>query len=70
MKTTRINIEIPVATRKLLESLKERTGASSMTEVIRQAVSRFEVVVTAKENDSKIISIDKKSGSETELFIT
>ena len=41
----RLNLELDVQTKKRLDMLKVKTNASSLTEVIRNALHRYELVL-------------------------
>jgi hypothetical protein len=67
---TRLNLDLSAPIRQCLEQLRERTGAESLTEVIRRAIVLYDTIIT--------ISLDKKTqlilkyadGSERQVLVT
>lgn len=43
----RITLEVSIAIRERIESIRQRTGAESATEVIRRALALYDTVLTA-----------------------
>lgn len=56
------NMSLPEKTRRQLEELVERREASSMTEIVREAISLYSTVAEAVENGCEVF-IKKKDGS-------
>lgn len=52
----RLNLEISGATNELLEGLVTRSGAASCTEVIRRALSVYDVILQAQESGGEILA--------------
>lgn len=67
-KTTRLNLETSVKDRKLLERLRVKTGAYSLTEVISRALAAYDFVQHSKALGRTIVSRDF-DGKERELII-
>jgi hypothetical protein len=63
---SRLTLELPVATRALIEDLRDRTDAGSMTEVIRRAVDVFEL---ASRPDARIIVQDAEGRDVGEVWV-
>lgn len=49
MKRTRLNVEVPSLVREQLAVLLKRTAATSITEVIRRALSLYEALTARTE---------------------
>lgn len=67
-KRVRLNLEISESVRDRIEGLREESGAESLTEVIRKALSAYEFLIKHKKNKGKIILIDQNN-KEKELEI-
>lgn len=72
-KSERLNLLIPNRTRKLLEQLKERIGAASLTEIIRCALNVLDIISEAVLSGKQVIirnpsSVDSTKG-EVEIKI-
>lgn len=66
--TTRVQLELPQSSFDRLNRLKERTEASSYTEVVRKALALQHHIVTAQLAGSKVLWRDPKTGETTELI--
>ncbi|MGH8558576.1 MAG: ribbon-helix-helix protein, CopG family [Methylococcales bacterium] len=65
---TRLNLEIPEATKENLERLRNVTHAESKTEVIRRALALYDFLWSVKETGDTAI-IRSKDGKERELVL-
>jgi hypothetical protein len=64
---TRLNLEVPQS-RTELDQLVVRSGASSLTEVIRRALALYDLVLEHSEEDGKMV-LRHKDGREEVLRI-
>ena len=64
----RLNLEIPVKVRDLIEQIQQQTGAASMTEVIRRALLVLYALLQAAKNGDDLVI--KREGKETIILIT
>lgn len=64
----RLNLELSEPTRDRLERLRVATEADSMTEVIRRALSLYEMVLTASNEGAQTIRRDA-DGTERNLLV-
>ena len=64
---TRLNLEVP-RSRDQLNELVVRSGASSLTEVIRRALALYDLVLEHSEEDGKMV-LRHKDGREEVLRI-
>jgi hypothetical protein len=62
-KKVRLNLEVAPQVRRRLESLKERKGAESLTEIIRTALQIYEELEDCKDRGAKLI-IREPDGQE------
>ena len=62
----RLNLEISQAVRERLERLRERTGAETITEVIRRALALHELLLDQTDQGGEILA--RKDGHER-LFV-
>jgi hypothetical protein len=51
-----------------MEHLRDKTGADSLTEVVRRAVTVYDVLVSAWQNGSTV-TIRNKDGTEREIIL-
>ena len=58
-RSVRLNLVLPGKSAKRLENLKELTEASSLTEVIRNAIRLYEAIVLEYEKGHKVQIIDE-----------
>ena len=66
---TRLNIELPERWRLRLEQLRTVGASDSITEVVRRAVSIYDVLITAiRERGEKVI-LRSPGGAEREIII-
>lgn len=66
-KRARLSLDIDQSVRDKLDSLRKKTGAGSITEVIRRAVSVYEGVMDYHAIGGKII-LRAPNGVESTLF--
>lgn len=52
---TRLSLDVTPAVRERLRSLEERTEAGSITEVIRRALSLYDLVIEHQDEGGKIV---------------
>lgn len=64
----RLNLEISTAVRDNLTRLKESSGSSSVTDVIRQALALYDMVLTEYTNDGHVV-LKRSDGTEERLRI-
>lgn len=62
----RLNLEVSQAVRDRLESLRDASGATSLTEVIRSALSAYALLLAHKEKGGKIVLVSQ-DGREVEV---
>jgi hypothetical protein len=55
----RLTLELPAPVRERLDQLRERTGAESVTEVIRRALALYDAVVSLGERDVRLLLIPR-----------
>lgn len=55
----RINFDISPELDQTIEKLVKQTGSASKSELLRRAIALMKVATEAKQNDKKIIIIDK-----------
>ena len=66
---TRLSLELPTRVRDRLERLREISEADSLTEVIRRALTIYDVLLaTTREEGGKVI-LRRQDGSEREVII-
>jgi hypothetical protein len=66
----RLNLEVSAPVRERLESLRARTGAESVTEVIRRALALYDTIVTASADRDSTLILKDADGSERQLIVT
>lgn len=66
--TVRLNLEIAKRVRDRLERLKHTSGADSLTEVIRRALTVYDVLLQVGEEGSKLV-VHHRDGSKETLRI-
>lgn len=64
----RLNLEIPEAQNQRLETLKEKTEATSLTQVIQKALAVYDLVMAEKLKGSTVIIRDAE-GRDRELIL-
>lgn len=64
----RLHLAMPPKTKQLLDDLQARTGAGSMTEVIRRALALLDVVSAEQENGGGLV-IHGQGGKQTKIRI-
>lgn len=64
----RINVDLTIKGKELLEDLQIRSEASSLIEVIRRAIALYDLVITHKTRGSQIVLVDPE-GKQTEIII-
>ena len=65
---TRLNLQIPKADRDLLDELEKKSGATSLTEVIRRSLALYEILIDHVNADGEII-FRHKNGTEEKVRI-
>lgn len=68
MSRVRLNLELESSVRDRLETLQERSGAATMTEVIRRALAVYEVVLQASEDGERVV-VQSREGKERQLVL-
>lgn len=66
---TRLNLELSADARKRLEALQVATDADSMGEVVRRALSLYEMVTDELGRKSSRLVVIRDDGSEVELRV-
>ncbi len=64
----RLNLEVRPELRQQMELLQKKTGAASLTEVIRQSLVVYENALKTKK-EGKVLVVRDKGGVETEIII-
>lgn len=64
----RLHLSMPPKTKGLLDDLQTRTGAGTMSEVIRRALALLDIVSQEQESGGQFF-IQKKDGSQTRIEI-
>jgi hypothetical protein len=64
----RLHLSMPPKTKELLDDLQDRTGAGTMSEVIRRALSLLDVVSKEQKEGGQFF-IHSKDGSQTRIEI-
>jgi hypothetical protein len=59
---------MPPETKELLDSLQNRTGASSVTETIRRAIALLDAVSKEKEKGGELY-VHRANGTEVPIYI-
>jgi hypothetical protein len=67
-KTTRVQMDLPLSAHERLKRLEEKTEASSYSEVMKNALRVYDILLKKNEEGGKILFVDK-NGSTTELMI-
>lgn len=65
---TRLHLAMPEKTKQIIDDLQVRTGAGSMTEVIRRALALLDVVSAEQEKGGELF-IHGQEGTKTRLRI-
>lgn len=65
----RLSLETSKQVRDRLEVLRVRTGADSLTEVVRRAVAVYDALLTRTANGAKVV-LRQSDGSEQELLLS
>jgi hypothetical protein len=63
VKKARLTLEVPAKTRDQLTDIVERSGASSLTEVIRRALALYDLILEHNADDGKLV-LRHKNGRE------
>lgn len=61
---TRLTLEFDESTRGLMEELKRRIGATSVTEVIRRAIAAYLLITDHYERDGSVTVVHKDGSRE------
>jgi len=64
----RLNLELPEAQSQRLETLREKTDAASLTQVIQKALAVYDLVIAEKLRGSTVIIRDVE-GKDRELIL-
>jgi len=69
-KKSRLTLELAAPVRERLDELRVRTGAESVTEVIRRAVAFYDAVLTvgASSREVRLVLKDEQGREETLLI--
>ena len=62
----RLHLLVPQKTKAMLDDLQERTGAGSMTEVIRRALALYDVVSQEMEKGKELVVRDPEDDGSKE----
>lgn len=65
---TRLHLAMPEKTKQIIDDLQVRTGAGSMTEVIRRALALLDVVSAEQENGGELF-VHGRGGTKTKIRI-
>lgn len=68
-KRTRIHMEVPERVRERIRTLQELSGADSITDVIRRALSVYDAVLTISRVQGRKLIVRDSDGKEAELLI-
>jgi metal-responsive CopG/Arc/MetJ family transcriptional regulator len=60
---SRLSLEVPKETRDQIDDIVKRSGAASLTEVIRRALALYDLVLEHEHEDGKIV-LRYKDGRE------
>lgn len=66
-KMTRLNLALSEPVKQRIESIRDETGAESVTEVIRRAVAVYDLLITETAAGGKVVI--KKRGKEKEVLL-
>jgi len=66
--TTRLTLDLAEPVRQLMESLRDRTQAETLVEVVRRALAVYSFVSDEKAKGSKVIIRDKDGERELVLM--
>ncbi len=61
----RINLDIPIKTKESIESLKERSGATTLTEVVKRSLALYDMILACSQSGGKIIIQSPDGEKET-----
>ncbi len=65
----RLTLEFTAAVRERMDELREKTGAESVTEVIRRALAFYDVVLSFGDSrEIRLVAKDKHGNEETVLI--
>jgi len=67
MDKYRFNLELSLQAKQLLEGLEKRTGAPSLTHVLRRALGVYDALHTYASKDWEVILQNKKTGEKRTL---
>lgn len=67
-ETVRLNLEMSLQVRERLESLRERTDADSLTEVVRRSLAVYEFLQDGIETGGRVM-LRRKDGTELEVAL-
>lgn len=68
-KKPRLNLELAPSTKKLIDRLKQRTNAPSITEVIRKAVKLYDLLDQCRDANGALTLVVRDGERERKLMI-
>ena len=68
-KSVRINFVVPPRTRLVLESIRDRTDAKSMTQVLERAIALYDAVTDELKRGAGEVLTRDQDGHETKIRI-
>lgn len=68
-KKTRLNLQVSEDVKALLEDLTKKSGASSLTEVIRRALAYYDVLVEHNNEGGQVVFRHKDGTEERVRFL-
>lgn len=68
LEKTRLSLEVPKKTRDQIDDLVTRSGASSLTEVIRRALALYDLVLEHKDEEGTVV-LRHKDGREEVIHL-
>jgi hypothetical protein len=66
----RLNLELSAPVRKRLEELRARTGAQSVTEVIRRSLALYDTILAVSADGKTRLVLKDADGSERQIIVT
>lgn len=66
---TRLTLELAAPVRQRIDGLRERTGAESVTEVIRRALALYDAVVALQERGEVRLVVLGADGKSESMFV-
>lgn len=65
---TRLNLEIPDEVKQRLETLRDQSNATSLTEIIRRGLSLYDMLFTLQRKGGALI-VRRPDGTEEKLLL-